>query len=219
MPPPMGTSTLPSPRADADTERTVSTGERSKPGFAALVRPHLAWLYSLARRLIGPNQAEDLVQDCLLKAYRARKGLRDREAAPAWLRQILVNCLRDRLRYDARRPDEIGLEDVGGGEAYSLYRVLAEEDPLPYSDSLHLDFLACFGVEDVWAVLDRLPEHYRVPLVLVHMEGYPTREVAEALEVPLGTLLSRLHRGRQRFERELWEYAGEHDLLRTGSPT
>jgi RNA polymerase sigma-70 factor, ECF subfamily len=179
------------------------------PSFKDVARPHLPWLYGLARRLVG-DDAEDLVQECLLKAYRGFDQLRDHEAAPAWLRQILVNLARDRARRDARRIDEVPVEEV---EDFSLYRKVADEDPLPYSDSLHLDFLASFTVPDVWAVLDRLPDHHRTPMVLVHMYGYRTAEVADHLDVPLGTLLSRLHRGRKRFERELWDYADEHDLL------
>lgn len=63
----------------------------------------------------------------------------------------------------------------------------------------------------------RLPEAYRVPLVLVHMEGWSTRDLAGALDVPLGTLLSRLSRGRKLLERRLWDYAVENDLLK-GDP-
>lgn len=182
------------------------------PAFGEAVEPHLPWLYSLARRLSGePDAAEDLVQQCLLKAYRGYEDLRDLEALPAWLKQILVNCCRDHFRRKARPPDEDSLEDMS---RYSLYRTLAVEDPLPYSDSLHLDFLASFDVEDVWAVLDRLPVHQRFALVLVHMEGYTTREVADMLDTPRNTVLSRLHRGRKRFEQELWAYAEERDLLR-----
>jgi RNA polymerase sigma-70 factor (ECF subfamily) len=181
----------------------------ARPGFGEVARSHLPWLYSLARRL-ADDAAEDLVQECLLKAFRSYDTLRDVKAAPAWLRQILVNCCRDRLRHEQRLPREEPLDDL---ETHSLYRTLADEDPLPYSDSLHLDFLSAFGLEDVWAVLDRLPPLYRIPLVLVHMEGYTTREVASALAVPLGTLLSRLHRGRRLFERELWAYAQDQDLL------
>lgn len=183
-----------------------------RPSFGEAARPHLPWLYSLARRLVG-DAAEDLVQKCLMKAFDGYADLRDVQAMPAWLKQILVNCCRDHLRREARFPDEQSIDDL---EGYSLYRTLAVEDPLPYSDSLHLDFLSFFGIEDVWAVLERLDPMYRVPLVLVHMEGYTTQEVADALDVPQGTLLSRLHRGRKRFERELWEYAEEHGLLRSG---
>ena len=178
--------------------------------FREVVRPHLPWLYGLACRLVG-ERAEDVVQECLVKAFRGFDQLRDQDAAAAWLRQILVNVIRDQARSDARHAEELAVEQID--DSYSLYRQIADEDPLPYSDSLHLDFLSCLSVPDVWAVLDRLPNHYRNPLVLVHMYGVPTREVAKALDLPNGTLLSQLHRGRKLFERELWDYAVEHDLL------
>ena len=91
--------------------------------------------------------------------------------------------------------------------------MIATEDPFPYSDSLHLDFLHRFGPEDVWAVLRGLPELYRVPLVLVHMHDMRTKHAARMLDVPFGTLLARLHRGRKLFEKDLWTYANKHDLL------
>jgi RNA polymerase sigma-70 factor, ECF subfamily len=178
--------------------------------FAELAKQQLPRLYALARQLVGED-AEDLVQECLLKACRAQDDLRDAQAAPAWLTRILVNCARDRFRSRDRRPREAPLPDV---EDFSLYRVIAAEDPFPYSDSLHLDFLHRFGPEDVWAVLRALPEIYRVPLVLVHMHDVTTKHAARLLDVPLGTLLARLHRGRKLFEKDLWVYAEHHDLLR-----
>jgi RNA polymerase sigma-70 factor, ECF subfamily len=184
--------------------------DRSAAAFRDVVRPHLPALYGLACRLVGQG-AEDLVQDCLVRAYRRFDQLRDDEAALGWLRQILVNLARDAARHDARHPDEVPVDQTD--ESVSLFRRLADEDPLPYSDTLHLDFLSCISVPDVWAVLDQLPPHYRTPLVLVHMYGVPVREAAKALDVPEGTLLSQLHRGRRRFEEHLWEYAEQHDLL------
>ena len=178
--------------------------------FAELAREQLPRLYGLARQLVGED-AEDLVQECLLKAYRSHDELRDRQAAPAWLTKIMVNCARDRFRSRGRRVRESPLPDV---EDFSLYRVIAAEDPFPYSDSLHLDFLHRFGPEDVWAVLRGLPEIYRLPLVLVHMHDVSTKHAARLLSVPLGTLLARLHRGRKQFEKDLWAYARQHDLLR-----
>jgi RNA polymerase sigma-70 factor (ECF subfamily) len=157
------------------------------------------------------DEAEDLVQETLLKAYRSFDDLRRPDAAPAWLTTIMVNAARDRYRRSGRRPTETPIEDV---EEFSLYRQIADEDPFPYSDSLHVDFLCRFGPEDVWAVLRELPEHYRVALVLVHMEDLATKQVARMLEVPLGTLLARLHRGRKLFEKALWDYAVRHDLLK-----
>lgn len=185
--------------------------ERSGTRFKEVVRPHLPWLYGLACRLTSDDRAEDVVQQCLAKAFQSFDQLRDEQAAAAWLRQILVNQVRDTVRHDARQPAEIPVDHRD--EASSLYRRIADEDPLPYSDTLHLDFLSCLSVPDVWAVLDELPSHYRTPLVLVHMYGVPAREVAKALDLPEGTLLSQLHRGRKRFEQALWNYAVQHDLL------
>ncbi len=178
--------------------------------FQDVAREHLPWLYSLARRLAG-DRAEDVVQDCLMKAFRNFDDLRDLDAAPAWFRTILVNSARDRLRREATGPEEVPIQDV---PARTLYRTIAEEDPWPYSDSVHVDFLHSFTEEDVWKVLDRLKPMYRVPLVLVHMEGLATREVSRMLGVPLNTVLSWLHRGRSQFERELWRYAEACNLLK-----
>jgi RNA polymerase sigma-70 factor, ECF subfamily len=180
--------------------------------FRDLAREQLPRLLSIARRLVG-DDAEDAVQDCLLKAFQKFDQLHDPGAARAWLTRILVNCCRDRGRAAARRPTEIDFEAV---EEFSLYRKIASEDPFPYSDSLHLDFLAEFGPEDVRAVLLRLPELYRVPLVLVYMDGFLVRELAEMIDVPLGTVLARLHRGRKLFETQMWDYAEEAGMLRGG---
>lgn len=178
--------------------------------FGVVAREQLPWLYSLARRLAG-DEAEDAVQECLIKAYRSFDSLRDQKAAPAWFRQILLNCVRDRHRRTAGLPREESLDDDELGS--SLYRRIAEADPWPYSDTVHLDFLAAFDEEDTWSVLDRVDARYRVPLVLVHMEGMSTKQVARMFGVAQGTVLSWLHRGRKLFERELWNYATEHQLL------
>jgi RNA polymerase sigma-70 factor (ECF subfamily) len=185
----------------------------ARAGFHALAERELPRLYRVARRLVG-DEAEDAVQDTLLKAHRGFDRLEDEAAGPAWLTAILVNCCRDRARARARRPEEVELDEV---EEFSLYRKIADEDPFPYSDSLHLDFLEQFGAEDVRAVLASLPERYRAPLVLVHCEGYHAKEVAYFLGAPLGTVLARLHRGRKLFERRLWDHAEEHGLLKEGA--
>jgi RNA polymerase sigma-70 factor (ECF subfamily) len=189
----------------AHTER-----EEQAESFRRLAGEQLPRLYSIARRLAG-DDAEDAVQDCLLKAFERFGQLKDSSAAPAWITSILVNCCRDRGRRKARQPDELDLDEL---EKFSLYRKIAYEDPFPYSDSLHLDFLGEFGTEDVRAVLLRLPELYRTPLVLVYMEGFATKEVARMLGVPLGTVLARLHRGRKLFERQMWDYAEESGLVK-----
>jgi RNA polymerase sigma-70 factor, ECF subfamily len=188
--------------------------EAAKERFRLLAEEQLPRLYTIARRLVG-DEAEDAVQDALLKAYRAFDQLEHASAGPAWLASIVVNVCRDRGRARARAPVEVSIEAVG---EFSLYRKIAAEDPFPYSDSLHLDFLDLFGPEDVRAVLGRLPDRYRVPLVLVYVDGFATKEVARLLDAPLGTVLAQLHRGRKLFERELWDYAEEKGLLVEGAP-
>lgn len=178
-----------------------------------MARQQLPRLYSLARLLVAGNaaDAEDAVQDCLLKAFQKLDQLHDMSAASGWLTKILVNRCRDLGRTKARHPREVHFDEV---EEFSLYRKIAYEDPFPYSDSLHLDFLAEFEVEDVHAVLACLPRLYRIPLVLVYMDGYLVREAADLLELPLGTVLAHLHRGRKLFEKRLWDYAEQSGLLR-----
>jgi len=184
----------------------------TKQAFERLAKESIPRLFGMARRLAGDG-AEDLVQECLMRSYRSFDSLEDRQAGLAWMQRILVNAYRDRLRKDSRTVQEVPVEEV---DEFSLYRTLAEEDPLPYSDSLHVDFLHSFGREDVHAVLRRLPEIYRAPLVLRYMQGFSTKEIAKLLGTPLGTVFARLHRGRKLFEKELWEYANEADLLHAG---
>jgi RNA polymerase sigma-70 factor, ECF subfamily len=183
--------------------------DRTKEAFQRLAAAELPALYSLARRLVRDG-AEDLVQETLIRAYRSFGTLKEDEAARRWLKSILVNVFRDELRRRARTVEELSVESV---DDFSLYRTLVEVDPLPYSDTLHLDFMRAFGREDVRDVLLRLPEMYRAPLVLRYMDGFSTKEIARMLGVPLGTILAQLHRGRKRFERELWAYAEETGLL------
>jgi RNA polymerase sigma-70 factor (ECF subfamily) len=181
----------------------------AKERFRVLAEGQLPRLYTIARRLVG-DDAEDAVQDALLKAFRAFDRLEHPGAGPAWLTSILINVCRDRGRARTRAPEEVSFEMV---EDFSLYRTIADEDPFPYSDSLHLDFLDQFGAEDVREVLARLPDLYRIPMLLVYVDGFATKEVAAMLGAPLGTVLARLHRGRKLFERELWVYAETNGLL------
>jgi RNA polymerase sigma-70 factor, ECF subfamily len=183
--------------------------QQPREAFKRLAAAELPALYALARRLVREG-AEDLVQEALLHAYQSFGTLKEDAAAGRWLKTIMVNVFRDQLRKQARSVRELPMDEI---EEFSLYQTLVEQDPLPYSDTLHHDFLRAFGKEDVREVLMRLPELYRAPLVLRYMDGFATKEIARMLEVPLGTILARLHRGRKRFERELWAYAQETGLL------
>jgi RNA polymerase sigma-70 factor, ECF subfamily len=145
-----------------------------------------------------------------MRGFRRFEQLESREAAGAWLSTILVNCYRDRLRKASRSVQEVSLNAL---EDFSLYRQIAEEDPFPYSDTLHADFLGLFDREDIHLVLQSMPPLYRTPLVLRYIEGFPTKQIARMLDVPLGTALARLHRGRKLFERALWDHAERTGLL------
>jgi RNA polymerase sigma-70 factor, ECF subfamily len=189
--------------------REIDARDRTKEAFQELVRTELPGLYSLARRLVRDG-AEDLVQETLLQGYRAFGQLQDDGAGGRWLKTILVNEFRDQLRKRARSIEEVAAGDL---EDFSLFRTLMDEDPLPYSDSLHTDFLDAFGREDLREVLMRIPEIYRAPLVLRYMDGFSTKEIARLTDAPLGTILARLHRGRNLFERAMWEYSEETRIL------
>ncbi|MBW3557841.1 MAG: sigma-70 family RNA polymerase sigma factor [Actinobacteria bacterium] len=187
------------------------TDTSEKSVFQRVAIEQLPGLFALARNLTGADaDAEDLVQEALLRAYRSFHTLEETAAAGRWMRVILTNVWRDGLRKRRRSPREVAFDDV---DDFSLYETLVEEDPFPYSDTLHLDFLGSFSEEDVHLVLRRLPELYRAPLVLRYIEEFPTKEVARLLGTPLGTALARLHRGRKLFEKAMWDYASEADAL------
>ncbi|MBI4872470.1 MAG: sigma-70 family RNA polymerase sigma factor [Candidatus Riflebacteria bacterium] len=156
--------------------------------------------------------SEDLVQETYLKALQAFPTLRNPDKVRPWLFQILSRLVTDRQRTDGR---EVLTADPRELDRFSLYDLVAQEDPFPYSDRLHEDFLGQFPDEEVRGALLALPEEYRVPLVLVYAEGMSYRELATSLGCPLGTVMSRLHRGRKILERALWECAKRKGLVRT----
>jgi RNA polymerase sigma-70 factor (ECF subfamily) len=186
------------------------------PSFEERALPHLKALYRLAARLTGdPAAAEDLVQETYLKALQAFGTLRDPDRVRPWLFQILSRLVIDRHR-GARR--EVPLEEAEELDRFSLYDRIADEDPLPYSNNLHDDFLVQFPDEEVRRALLALPPAYRVPLVLLYVEDLSYRELADLLGCPVGTVMSRLHRGRKALERELWECARRRGLIKVWTP-
>ena len=185
-------------------------------GFEERTLPYLKPLFRLAFRLTGdPATAEDLVQDTYLKALQSFSTLRDPERVRPWLFQILSRLVIDRYRAASR---EVPIEDPAALDRFSLYDRIADEDPLPYSNSLHDEFLAQFPDEEVRRALLGLPQVYRLPLVLLYVEDLSYRELAEVLGCPVGTVMSRLHRGRKTLERELWECARRRGLIKVWKP-
>jgi len=183
--------------------------------FAAVAREHLDRLYGFCVRLAGnAADGEDLLQESLLRAMRAYPELREPDRAKGWLFAIATNVWRDQLRARGRRVQTTSLDGLDeNGDNFSLFQTLAIEDPFPYSDELHLDFLRLFRDEDVQAVFGAINPVFRLPLILTVVHGFSCKEAAAVVGVPLGTLLSRLHRGRKQLERGLWEYAVVNGLV------
>jgi RNA polymerase sigma-70 factor (ECF subfamily) len=193
-----------------------SDGEGAGRPFEALALPHLPTLYRLALRLTcRPQDAEDLVQETYIRALRAFPSLRDPSRIRPWLTQILTRLVIDWKRTPER---ELAVGDLAELDRFSIYDLIWDEDPLPYSDHLHRDFLAQFPDDEVRQALMALPETYRVPLVLLYVEDLSYRELADILGCPMGTVMSRLHRGRKILERALWECAKRRGFVRSEKP-
>lgn len=177
--------------------------------FEQMVRPHLDFLYGLAMRLCGNRTAaEDLVQDALLRAFRAFPTLRNRERPRLWLTRVLTSAFHDRLR--SQGADAVAMEI---DTEFDLFDRITEEDPFPYSDRVHLDFLDLFDDAKILEVLQALHPDLRTALILAYVYGFTAKEIGEILNRPLGTVLAWLHRARKQLERELWEYASTRHLL------
>lgn len=202
--------------ATSQPGRDRTAGEPVRP-FADVAREHLDGLYGYCVRLTNDRtEAEDLVQDTVLRAMRAYPELRDQNRVKPWLFAIATNLWRDLCRARGRAPSTVSLDDSDQDDHFSLFATLAIEDPFPYSDELHLDFLRLFHEEDVQDVFGRINPVFQAPLILTTIHGFSCKEAAGILDVPLGTLLSRLHRGRKQLERGMWEYAVRNNLVEVG---
>jgi RNA polymerase sigma-70 factor (ECF subfamily) len=168
-------------------------------------------LYSAAMRMArNPADAEDLVQETYLKAYRAYDTFQEGTNLKAWLYRILTNTYINKYRKDTRRPDEVDLGDV---EDLYLYRRLGSEDTVEVSRTTEDRVLDGLVESDVKAAVEELPENFRLPVLLADLEGFSYKEIAEILDIPIGTVMSRLHRGRKAMQKRLWEYARKRGLL------
>lgn len=194
---------------------TVDGTER-RP-FGDVAHEHLDRLYGFCVHLTSdPHDAEDLVQETFLRAMRAYGDLRDTSRAKGWLFAIATNAWHDLFRARGRQVPTVPFETLeGGDDDFSLFQTIAIEDPFPYSDALHLDFLRLFRDDHVRAVFGSITPAFRLPLILTVVHGFSCKEAAAILEIPLGTLLSRLHRGRKQLERGLWDYAVANGLVTT----
>jgi RNA polymerase sigma-70 factor (ECF subfamily) len=154
--------------------------------------------------------AEDLVQETYLKAWRAFDSYQDGTNLRAWLFRIMTNTYINRYNAAQRRPSETDLDEV---EELFLYRRLGTIDQSRMNASAEDQMMELFTDEEVRAAIEELPENFRLPLILSDVEGFAYKEIAEMLDVPIGTVMSRLHRGRKSMQKRLYEFARERGLV------
>ncbi len=168
-------------------------------------------LYSAALRMTrNPSDAEDLVQETYLKAYRAYDSFEAGTNLKAWLYRILTNTFINKYRSESRRPKESELGDV---EDLYMYRRISRGDSMDSARSAEDRVLDGLVEEDVKRAVEELPENFRIPVLLADLEGFSYKEIAEILDIPIGTVMSRLHRGRKAMQKRLWDFAEQRRLL------
>lgn len=183
--------------------------------FGERVDGMLPELYGTACRLCGDQtRAEDLVSDAVTKAWEALPSLQDRDAFPGWIFRILSNTFISQSRTSRAKAEHTPLDTAG--DDFSLFERLHQPILLWWGNP-EMDFLNRLLREDLERAIDRLPEEFRTAVVMVDVQGMAYREVAELLEIPIGTVRSRLARGRSLLQETLWEHALEAGL-REGPP-
>ncbi len=187
--------------------------------FAAQAMPLMDSLYSGALRMTrNPADAEDLVQETYLKAYRGFGGFQEGTNLKAWLYRILTNTYINIYRAKQRRPQE---SDLGEIEDLYLYRRLGGLEAARSGRSAEDELMDTFSEAEVKEAVEALPENFRMAVLLADVEGFAYKEIAEILDIPIGTVMSRLHRGRKALQKQLFDYAVTHglaDALDPGDP-
>ena len=184
-------------------------GDRSK--FEGLISAHLDSLYRTALRMTkNSDDAEDLVQETCLKAFRYFDRFEEGSNIRAWLFKILTNLFINRYRKQTKEPVVVEYDET---QDYLLYSKMQDGSPDTPASGPEKDlFDRVLGTEVDKAIND-LPEDFRIVVVMAFIEGLAYEEIAEALSVPMGTVKSRLHRGRKLLQKALYQYASKAGVL------
>lgn len=169
--------------------------------FEEEIIPHLDAMYNFALRLTSdPSDAEDLVQDTIVKAYRFFSSYEKGTNAKAWLFRILKNSYINNYRKKSKQPNQVDYDEVS-----TFYETIRAErtDTSDLEDKMFRDLID----DDISQALEDIPEDFRTVVLLCDVEGFTYEEIANMLDVPIGTIRSRLHRGRNLLKAQLQEYA------------
>jgi len=172
---------------------------------------HMDALYGAALRMTrNAADAEDLVQETFLRAYRGYERFEEGTNLRAWLYRILTNTFINSYRAKQRRPQESDLADV---EDLYLYRRLGGVETSQLGRSAEDQLMDLLTESEVKEAIEALPDKFRLPVLLADIEGFSYKEIAEIVDIPIGTVMSRLHRGRKALQKSLWEFAAARRLL------
>ena len=184
-----------------------------RAAFAAEAMQYAPQLYSAALRMTrNAADAEDLVQETFLRAYRSYASFETGTNLRAWLFRILTNTFINSYRAKQRRPQET---EFGELEDLYLYKRIGGIDQA--SRSAEDQLMDVFTDDEVKSALEDLPENFRLPVLLADVQDFSYKEIAEILDIPIGTVMSRLHRGRKAMQKRLVDFAEARGLLRRPS--
>ncbi len=195
-----------------DVVRQQLTDEERRERFVEDAVPYLDQLYSAALRYTrNPSDAEDLLQETFAKAFDKFHQFRPGTNLKAWLYRILTNTYINTYRKEQRRPDEVSSDAY---EDFSLY----DRIPSTTSASAESKVLERLTDEEVKQALADLPDQFRMAVYLADVEGFSYAEIAEIMGTPIGTVMSRLHRGRSGLQKALYDFARQRGLVDHETP-